>query len=643
MYKFACGHYNDKVPLPEGLLSIDPSTVRTIVNVLEVSDIVIKAAVPRATRSPEEQKIGDYYSACMNTDAIEAAGLKPIQPLLDEIAGLTTNRAHLATLVGRLQRVGVDVFFRYGDAIDFQHGNRQIAAIVQSGLGIPAKDDYLDTSDDNVKERAEYVAHVARMLALAGTPSAEAEKQAQAVMKLETALAKASLSADDLGDPEMDLSDPKNIHDVQSVETLQASLPSFDFAAFEDAIHSPRVSEIDNVTPDFWSELTRQITTTDTATIQAYLRYHLLTAFADYLPRAFDAEASDGQPEMKILSMRCVGGVIHGLSDAVGRVYAEQYFAGDSKARMLEMVHGIEAAMGTDINQADWMSATTKQRAHQKLAAIANLIGNSDKGIDYSKLVITTTTAAENQMHTQAFENDRKQNEIGKPDDSTKSSIWDGKQIYPTAYYDITSNSMDIPVGSLQPPFFSRTEDDAVNYGHIGAIIGHEIIHGYDSDGHEYDGKGSLNEWWTPEDIKSFAHRSDCLADEYSAFTAVEDKNPANNVHVNGRQTLNENIADNGGILLAFMAYMQHAKEQHIDLTAKRDGFTPPQRFYIAYAQNTCQNATPELIRTQVLQDDHSPGRFRVNGVVVNQPGFASAFGCKPGAPMAPVKSCHVW
>ena len=638
MYRYACGNFNANHPIPADQPDVDPFYVLYNVNSQELNSILTKAAVPSPARTPDQQKIGDYFSACANTSAIDAAGLKPIQPLLDEIAALGNNNglinhAQLASLIGQLQRIGVDAFFGYGEQQDFKDASKQIAFIQQGGLGLPEKDYYLRTGDKDAQIRAQYVAHVAKMLTLAGTSPAQAQIDAANIMTLETTLAKVSLGVVDMRDPE------KTYH-LQPIETFMAlSGPSF--TDFEDAIHSPRVTEINNATPDFWPELKNQLKTADIATIQAYLRYHLLTTEARNLPHPFDDENFDfygrtlrGQPQQQPRWKRCSNLVSNDIGEVVGKVYVDQYFAGDSKARMLTMVHDIESAMGRDIDQIDWMSPATKARAKEKLAAVANKIGYPDKWRDYSKLTIEPNDAAGDQMRADAFENDRQLNKIGKPVDHAE---WGMTPPTVNAYYDPSMNDINFPAGILQSPFYDRTQDDAVNYGHIGAVIGHELTHGFDDEGRKFDAKGNLDDWWTPEDLKNFTTRTDCLANEYSSFTAVDD------VHINGKLTLGENTADNGGLLLAFMAYMQRAKDDHIDLAARRDGFTGPQRFYIAFSQNWCQNVRPQAVREQVLQDPHSPDRFRVNGVIVNQPGFAPAFGCKPNAPMAPAKSCRIW
>jgi endothelin-converting enzyme/putative endopeptidase len=637
MYKFACGKFNANHPIPADQPDVDPFYVLFNVNTQELNSILEKAEAGGAARSPDEQKIGDYFKACSDTDAINAAGLKPIRPLLDEIDALDDSpagRAQLPTLIGKLQRDDVNVFFGYGEQQDLKDATKQIAFIQQGGLGLPEKDYYLRTGDKDVKIREQYVAHVAKTLTLAGSTPEQAQKDAQNILVMETALAKASLGVVDMREPE------KTYH-LQPIATFEAVLPRFDFTAFENATHSPRVAEINNSTPDYWPAMIKQLQTMDISTIKAYLRYQLLTAVSRNLPKALDDETFDfygrileGQPEQRARWKRCSTAVDGALGEALGKVYVEQYFAGDSKAKMLQMVHDIEAAMGRDLDQIDWMSPATKTRAREKLAAIANKIGYPDKWRDYTKLIVKPDDPLGNELRANAFENDRELNKIGKPVDKGE---WQMSPPTVNAYYDDSMNNINFPAGILQPPFYDRTKDDAVNYGHIGMFIGHELTHGFDDEGRKFDAKGNLDDWWTPEDLKNFTTRTDCLVNEYGSFTAVDD------VKVNGKLTLGENTADNGGLLLAYMAYLERAKEDHVDVNAKVDGFTGPQRFYIGSAQNFCENARPQAIREQVLQDPHSPDTIRVNGTMVNQPGFADAFGCKKPTPMVPANSCRVW
>ena len=636
-YQYACGNFATNHPIPPDQPDVDAFYVLYNVNTAELNGILQKAEAAGASRSPDEQKIGDYFKACMDTGAIDAAGLKPIQAYLNRIAALKNtpaSRASLAALIGDLQRDGVGVFFGYGEQQDFKDASKQIAFIQQGGLGLPEKDYYLRAGDKDIQIRHQYTAHVAKMLVLAGESATQAQQDADAILALETSLAKASLGVVDMREPE------KTYHLVPT-STVESSLPHFNLTAYEDGIHSPHVTEINNVTPDFLPELARQLQTADIATIQAYLKYHLLTSVARNLPHQFDDEnfafygtLLEGQPQQRPRWKRCSTAVDGALGEALGKLYVQQYFAGDSKEKMLQMVHDIEGAMGRDIDQIDWMSAPTKARAHEKLAAVANKIGYPDKWRDYTKLTIKPGDALGNQLRADAFENDRELNKIGKPVDRGE---WEMSPPTVNAYYDPSMNDINFPAGILQPPFNDPTQDIAVNYGHIGAVIGHELTHGFDDEGRKFDAKGNLDNWWTPDDLKNFTARTDCLVKEYSGFTAVDD------VKVNGQLTLGENTADNGGLLLAFMAYMQRAKETGQDPSAKIGNFTGPQRFYIGFAQNWCENTRPQAIRSQVLSDPHSPDHIRVDGVVVNQPGFAAAFGCKAGTPMVPANSCRVW
>jgi endothelin-converting enzyme/putative endopeptidase len=632
-YKFACGKFAANHPIPADQPDVDEFYALYNVNTQSLNGILKKAAAGGADRSPDEQKIGDYYKACMNTDAIEAKGLAPLQPLLDSIDGITS-KDQLPALVGELQRMGVNAFFGFGEQQDFKDATKQIAIVVQGGLGLPEKDYYLRTGAKDETIRQQYVAHVTKMLTLAGSSPEQALKDAQAIMSFETALAKASLSVTDMRDPE-------NIYHLQPIATFEANMPGVDFGKFLDAMHSPRVGELNNATPAFFPVMVKEVDAADLKTLKAYMRYQLLTTSAGRLPKRFDAENFDfygrilnGQPEQAPRWKRCSNSVNGALGEALGKVYVEQYFAGDSKAKMVQMVGDIEAAMGRDIDQIDWMSPATKVRAKEKLHDVANKIGYPDKWRDYSKLEIRPDDALGNAQRADQFENDRQLAKIGKPVDHSE---WGMTPPEVNAYYNSSMNDINFPAGILQPAFYDPKQDDAVNYGHIGAVIGHELTHGFDDEGKKFDGKGNLDDWWTAEDTKKFVERTDCVANEYGSFVAVDD------VKVNGKLTLGENTADNGGLLLAYMAYMDRAKKEGVDLAAKKDGFTPLQHFYIGYAQNYCENSRPELIRTQVLTDPHSPDHFRVTGAIVNQPGFAAAFGCKKGSPMVPVNSCRVW
>ncbi|MCU1321945.1 MAG: Endothelin-converting enzyme 1 [Acidobacteriaceae bacterium] len=632
-YKFACGKFAANHPIPADQTGVDQFYALYNVNTQSLRGILAKASTGGAGRSADEQKIGDYFAACMNRDAIEQKGLAPLQPWLEQIDAVKS-KTQLAGLIGRLQKYGVDAFFSYGEQQDFKDASKQIASIGQGGLGLPEKDYYLRTGEKDVALRKQYVEHVTKMLTLAGMTPAQASKEATGILAFETSLAKASLGV-------VDLRDPEKIYHLQPIATFEKSIRGVNFAAFEEGIGSPKVTELNNQTPEFFPALLASVNSTDLSTLKAYMKYHLLTTTAGRLPKAFDQENFDfygrklnGQPEQPAMWKRCSNSVNGALGEALGKVYVEQYFAGDSKAKMLEMVHDIETAMDHDIDQLDWMSAPTKVRAKEKLHGVANKIGYPDKWRDYSKLEVKPDDALGNSLRATGFENDRQLAKIGQPVDHSE---WGMTPPTVNAYYDPSMNDINFPAGILQPSFYDKKQDDAVNYGHIGAVIGHELTHGFDDEGKKFDAKGNLSDWWTAEDTKKFESRTDCLVKEYGGFTAVDD------VKVNGKLTLGENTADNGGLLLAYMAYLDRAKANNVDLTTKQDGYTAPQRFYIGYAQNWCENSRPEQVRNQVLTDPHSPDHFRANGAIVNQPGFAAAFGCKKGAPMVPADSCRVW
>jgi endothelin-converting enzyme/putative endopeptidase len=631
-YKFSCGKYAENHPIPPDQGGANGFYNLYNVNTQELNGILAKAAVGGAGRTPEEQKIGDYYKACMDTGAIEQRGLTAIEPMLREIDGMGLRQ--LPGVAGRLQRNGITVLFSYGEQQDFQDASKQIAAIDQGGLGLPEKDYYLRTGAKDVQLRKDYVAHIAKMLTLAGSSPDQAAKDADAILVFETELAKVSMGV-------VDRRDPAKIYHMVPVSTMDKLLPYGLYEQFVDAIHSPRVTELNDVSPEYLAAAVKIVRETDIATVRAYMRYRVLTDTAGSLPKRFDDEnfafysmKLNGTTAIPQRWKRCSNRVNAAMGEALGKVYVEKYFAGDSKARMLEMVHAIETAMDHDIDTIDWMSPETKVKAKEKLHLVANKIGYPDRFRDYSALEVKPDDAVGNTLRADAFENDRQLAKIGKPVDKNE---WSMTPPTVNAYYDPSMNDINFPAGILQPAFYDPKVDDALNYGHIGAVIGHELTHGFDDQGRKFDGHGNLTDWWTAEDNKKFEAKTDCLVQEYGSFTAVDD------VKVNGKLTLGENTADNGGLVLAYMAFLDKAAQQKLDLSAKTAGYTPAQRFYIGYAQNWCSNERPESIRQQTLTDGHSPDKFRANGALVNQPGFAAAFGCKKGTPMVPVRSCRVW
>jgi putative endopeptidase len=631
-YKFACGHFAANHPIPADQAGANSFVTLFNVNTEQLSGILAKTSAATGTRTPNEQKIGDYYHACMDTAAIEADGLKPLQPLLTEIDSMSLQQ--IARMTGELQRIGVNVLFGYGEQQDLKDATKQIAFIDQGGLGMPEKDFYLRTGAKDEQLRKDYVSYITKLLTLGGSSPEQAAKDAASIMAFETQLAKVSMDVTSRREPE-------NTYHLVPIADINKDFPMGSFGRFEDAVHSPHVTEINDANPAYIPALVSIIHATDIDTLRAYMRFHLLSSEAHNLPKAFDDASFDfygrklsGATEQRARWKRCSGQVDGALGEALGQVYVSQYFAGDSKTKMLEMVHDIENAMDHDIDTLDWMSSTTKLRAKEKLHSVANKIGYPDHWRDYTTLTVKPDDALGNGLRASTFENDRELNKIGKPVDHNE---WGMTPPTVNAYYDPSMNDINFPAGILQPNFYDPKLDDAVNYGHIGAVIGHELTHGFDDQGKKFDAKGNLADWWTPEDTKRFQVKTDCEVNEYNQFIPVDD------VHVNGKLTLGENTADNGGLLLAYMAYLNRAKQQHQDVAAKVDGYTGPQRFYIAFAQNWCSNDRPESLRTQTLTNEHSPDQFRVDGPIVNQPGFGPAFSCKANSPMTPAKSCRVW
>jgi putative endopeptidase len=574
----------------------------------------------------------------MNTALIDKKGLAPIQPLLNQIDAVS--RSGLAYLTGELQRINVDVFFGFGELQDFKDSSKQVATVDQGGLGLPERDYYTRTGDQDKQIRAQYVEHIAKVLTFAGETPDQAQRDANNILAFETKLAEASITNTERRNPDA-------IYHPQSLATFEASIKPVSFAPFLEAVHSPKIDSVINANPAFFPAMVSAVTRADIDTLRAYLRFHTLDTFASDLPKVFSDEHFNfygrelqGQPEQRPRWKICSTAVDGVLGEALGQVYVEQYFAGDSKARTLQMVHDIESAMDQDLDTLDWMSPATKVRAKEKLHAVADKIGYPDHWRDYSKLSISPADALDNAEHATAFENDRELNKIGKPVDKLE---WGMTPPTVNAYYNSSMNDINFPAGILQPPFYDPKADLAVNFGHVGAVIGHELTHGFDDEGKKFDAQGNLSDWWTDDDTKKFEAKTSCVVNEYGSFVAVPGKTPQDDVKVNGKLTLGENTADNGGLVLAYIAYLQRAKEDGIDTNKKIDGYTGPQRFYIAFAQNWCENARPEQVRNQVLTDPHSPDHFRANGAIVNQPGFAAAFSCKKGSPMVPASNCRVW
>jgi putative endopeptidase len=633
-FQFACGNFTKLYPIPP-----DRSGFGSGAMVAEHTEYVLhtmleKAAAGGAGRTANEQKIGDYYASCMDADAINQKGLQPLQSELDRIAALK-NKHELTPLLAHFQLINVNAFLSLGEQQDFKDATRQIAVVDQGGLGLPERDYYFRTGDAAEKTRKDYVQHITNTLKLMGESESDAAGDAQGIMQLETALAKVSMDV-------VSQREPKNVYHFMALSELQETTPTIEWSKFMKAAQVPPVTQLNVANPDFYKGLNALLDATDLQTIKTYLRWQLLRSSESIvLPKAFDEENFDfyshklrGQPEQRARWKRCVAATDNALGEALGQVYVAQEFPPSSKQATSQMVKDIEAAMDQDLDTLDWMSPETRAHAKAKLHAVADKIGYPDHWRDYTKLTVQRDDAFGNAQRAVVFENLRQVSKIGKPVDRGE---WGISPPTVDAYYNPSMNDINFPAGILQAPLYDPKATDAENYGHVGGVVGHELTHGFDDQGRQFDGNGNLSDWWTPEDARKFEEKADCEVKEYGNFVAVDD------AKVNGKLTLGENTADNGGLRLAYLAFLADAKRKSIDLNQKQDGYTPVQQFFLGHGQNWCGSTRPEQLRLQVQTDPHSPRTFRVNGVVQNMPEFGQAFGCKVGQPMMPQNACRVW
>lgn len=629
-YQYACGTWMANNPIPPDQSRWGTFNVLAEHNREILRGILEKAAVESPNRSENDQKIGDFYGSCMDEAEIDKLGVKALEPELNRIEAIQTKQQMLDQMV-RLHLLGVGVFFNFSSSPDAKDSTQNIADIDQGGLGLPDRDYYLRTDERAVKLRDQYLAHVQKMLELSGESAAQAAAGAQAIMRIETALAKGSLSR-------VDRRDPQKVYHKLPLKDLEALAPDIDWPKFFAGLGAPAFNDLNISVPDFFKDLNSVLTATNIADIRNYFRWHFIHAEAPFLSKPFVDEnfqfyrhTLTGAPEIQARWKRCVTATDDDLGFALGKAYVDQVFPPSAKAKVLAMIEEIEKMMGQDVETLKWMTPATKQQALVKLHAVANKIGYPDHWRDYSSVKIVRGDALGNDERATEFEVHRELNKIGKPVDRSE---WHMTPPTVNAYYSPLENSINFPAGILQPPFFSDQRDLATNYGAIGSVMGHELTHGFDDQGRQFNAQGNLQDWWTPEDAKEFEKRAQCFIDEYSAYTPVDD------VHLNGKLTLGENTADNGGVHLAFMALMQSLNGQP---QSKIDGFTPQQRFFIGYATVWCENVRPEQARLYAQTDPHSPGRARVNDVLGNMPEFREAFACREGQPMVHMPSCRVW
>jgi putative endopeptidase len=583
-------------------------------------------------RSARQAKVGDYFAACMDEDAVEKRGKEPLKEHLAAIDAMKS-ASDLPALLARLQiaTASSGFFFGFGSNQDFADSSKVIAFATAGGLGLPDRDYYLKTEDKSKVIRDQYVAHMAKMFGLLGDNADTATRNANKVMEIETALAKASLTRVDKRDPY------KLFHKVDG-KGLKAMTPGFAWAPYLQTLGKANLNTFNVTEPEFFKAFETLLKTAPTEDVKTYLRWHLVRATAPQLSSAFVNEDFNffsktlrGVPELKPRWKRCVALVDGQLGEALGQEFVSRAFSAELKQKSLKMTRQIEKAMEVDLKQLPWMSDATKKKALEKLRTVVNKIGYPDKWRDYSAMMVKRDDFFGNVERGNLFEGRRDLGKIGKPLDRSE---WAMTPPTVNAYYNAQMNDINFPAGVLQPPLFDPKMDDAPNYGNTGGTIGHELTHGFDDEGRQFDAKGNLKDWWTEKDNKAFNERAQCIADQYAKYTIVDD------IKINSKLTLGEDIADLGGLVLAWMAWQSEVAGKKLE---PRDGMKPEQRFFVGYAQWACENNRPEDLRDRALTNPHSPGKYRVNGLVVNMPEFAKAFSCKAGQPMVSEKPCRVW
>ena len=636
-YQYACGNWNKNNPLPADQVRWS----RSFSLLAERNRYLLWQELDAAAKNPKsplEKKYGDFYAACMNTDLLEKKGLAHIEPALKRIAQLNDPKS-LGAMLGDLAAQGAPApLFQFRVFQDEKDSSKQIPWIGQGGLSLPDRDYYL--ADRFAAIRKQYVEHMTKMFTMAGDTPEQAAKEADAVLAIETALAKASTSRTELRDPE------KRYH-IYTVADFQKLAPDFDFAVYFKDVKVRPFDTLNVSTPNFFKGLNDLIASQPVDAWKSYFRWHVLTNAAQDLPKAYRDEdfaffgkVLAGQKEPTPRWKQCTAMTDQAMGEAVGQDWVKEHFPPAAKASMDRLVAALDKALADDIKTLPWMSDDTKKTAEEKLAMYRNKIGYPEKWRDYSALTVNRNDLIGNVHRNAVFQRNYNLNKLGKPVDEKE---WGMTPPTVNAYYSPSMNDINFPAGILQPPFFDPNIDPAVNFGGIGVVIGHEMTHGFDDQGSKYDGKGNLREWQTADDRKKFVERTDCVANEYSGFETAPAHDDQPQQKLNGRLTLGENTADNGGLRIAYMALLDTLAQQGKSIDDKIDGFTEKQRYFLGFAQVWCENQTEQTARQRALTDPHSSGRWRVNGSVQNFDEFGKAFGCKKGQPMYPENSCRVW
>ncbi len=636
-YQYACGNWVKNNPIPS-----DQARWGRFNELAERNNYLLYLELKAAADSPKtplQKKYGDYFAACMNVELADKLGAKPVEPVMKAIATLQ-DKKDLSAMVAKLQNdYALGVFYTIRVEQDQKDSSNQIVNAGQGGITLPDRSYYIDAGPRSQKIRDQYVDHLTKMFVLLGDTPDKAAEEAKSVMSIETALAKGAIDRVELRDP------AKRYHIMTKAE-LQALSPDYNWDAYLKGIKIGEFKTLNVSTPTFFTAMNAEIDSASVDSIKSYLRWHALRSAAPSLSKPFVDEnfnffqaTLNGQKEQAPRWKRCSRATDQALGEAVGQDWVKQNFPPDAKANMDKLVAALERALGQDIAQLPWMSDATKVEAKAKLDAIRNKIGYPDNWRDYSALVVKRDDPLGNIERNAAFERRRNYDKLGKPVDEKE---WGMTPPTVNAYYNPPNNDINFPAGILQPPFFDNSMDPAVNFGGIGVVIGHEMTHGFDDQGSRYDPKGNVRNWFTAEDRAKFDERTGCEVKEYDGFKVAEGQN------LNGKLTLGENTADNGGIRIAFQALQEvlakggpNAEPGYVN--GERDGYTPAQRFFITFGQVWCENQREEAARVQAKTNPHSTGEWRTKGTVQNFDEFGKAFGCKVGQPMMPTNSCRVW
>jgi putative endopeptidase len=635
-YQFSCGGWRAKNPLPADKARYNRYEEMAELNLARMRTLLEAAAQSGEKHDRVQQEVGDYYTACMDEGEVERRKAKPLATYFSRIASLQDKRAML-TLAAQLDDVGMPMMFTFGSAPDRHNSSMAVAEVDQGGLSLPDRDYYLKTDAQSAEQREEYKRHVAKMFSFTGVSESDGKSDAELVLRLETELAKASMDRTARRTPE-------NLDHKMALTDFNALAPNLYFREFAKAANAPGFNSLNVATPDFFRALTGLVDAVPLNDWKVYLQWRVVHAMAPVLSAdyenedyRFNVQYLRGAKVIPARWKRCVRSVDRQLGEASGQMFVDKYFGAEGRQKVRVIVNNVLDQLRLSITESDWMSEATKQKALVKLRKInSSKLGFPDHYRDYSSVPIKRDDYAGNYVRSSHFESKRQKDKIGKPVDKAE---WDMTPPTVNAYYSPEISEIVLPAGILQPPMFDLTADEAYSYGAIGRVIGHELTHGFDDEGRKYDADGNLTDWWTAEDSKAFDERASCIEKQYSQYSPVDDGN-GKPLYLNGKLTLGENVADNGGLRMAYRAYMKAHEGQKAETV---DGFSPAQRVFLGYAISRCENVSPEFSRVLIRVDPHSPGKFRLMGPTANMPEFQDAFSCKTGQAMAPANRCRVW